>query len=104
MKQNLKQQNAFTLVELLIVVLVISALVGITLTLLNITGTKEKAKDGVRTSNIQKIGEGIETFKTTEGFYPEEGTNNNPFTGLDAVVLQNYVTSWPQDENDVYIY
>lgn len=97
-------QHAFTLIELLIVVLIIGVLSGVTLSIINIQGTKEKTKDGVRSSNIQKLAEGIEAYKVVEKVYPDAGGSNNPLTGADASKLSTYVSSWPADEEDSYLY
>lgn len=67
---NLYMKKAFTLIELLLVITLISILTGVTLTLFNPVSRRRAAEDGVKKSNIGKIVEVMETYNTAEGSYP----------------------------------
>jgi len=54
-------KNAFTLVELLIVISVIAVLSGVSLTVLNPTRQRNIAQDSVNKSTMYKLAEGIES-------------------------------------------
>jgi len=63
-----KQQNGFTIVELLIVIVVIGILAAITIVAFN--GVSAKARDTRMVSNISAIQKKLEVFYTTNGYYP----------------------------------
>lgn len=91
-----KFSKAFTLVELLIVVVIIGILSGITVQVLNVSGQRNRAQDSIRLANITKVVEGVEAFYAAEGYYPTTTT-----------ALASYIQLWPnaQPESfDTYTY
>lgn len=82
-----KRKNAFTLIELLIVVAIIAILSGLTLQVINSRGQRDRAEDSIRLANISKAVEGIEAFYASEGYYPQ--------TPGDAAT---YIQNWPNGE------
>ncbi len=87
----------FTLIELLLVVGLIGVLAGVMTSVINITQTKDRARDGVRMADLEKLIQGIEAFYTVESKYPAQGNYNNPLgTGAaDATALGTYLKNWP---------
>ena len=74
-----KQKKAFSLLELMVVILILGLLAGLVLP--NITGKSEEAKRKLTCVQIKNISETIKLFKVDNGRYPltEEG--------LDALVV-----------------
>ena len=87
-----KAINAFTLVELLIVVSVIGVLSGILLNVINIEKTRGKARDGVRLATMSKLVQALEAYAIAESGYPtaDQVTNLGPTT-----TLGKYIKEWP---------
>ncbi len=95
--QYLKTQSAFTLIELLIVISVVGILSGVLVNVIDSKGQKNKALDSVHRKDINDLAVSIESYRTAEGSYPDEGTENNPLdpsasTRNTAAV---YITEWP---------
>ena len=65
-----QKQKAFTLIELLIVIAIIGILASIVLVSLN--GSRIKARDTQRKSDINSIHKALETYFTYYGSYPAE--------------------------------
>lgn len=92
------RSSGFTLVELLIVVTLIIVLSGITLSVVNVSGQRNRAQDELRRSNLKSLAEGIEVFRIAEGNYPASETDTR---------LAPYISIWPNDkpeEGDLYLY
>jgi len=66
--KNIKKQNGFSLLELLIVILVILILASVSAVALN--SQKAKARDAKRISDIRAIQTALEFYKSDEGQYP----------------------------------
>ena len=68
-----KQKKAFSLLELMVVILILGLLAGLVLP--NITGKSEEAKRKLTCVQIKNISETIKLFKVDNGRYPltEEG-------------------------------
>jgi len=94
MKNN-HNNLGFTLIELLIVISVIGVLAGVLMTVVNQQRQREHAEDAVSRQNLSQVAQAIVTFRTAEGFYPDQGFSQNPESGSDSTVLRNYLTEWP---------
>ena len=99
-------KKGFTLIELLIVVSVIGILAGAVVGLIDVNKTQDRARDGVRQANLEKVIQGLESFYVLEDYYPAQGSSgdgsNNPLLGTDSAALSTYITQWPTEE--VYTY
>lgn len=85
---------AFTLVELLIVVAILSILAGVTLSIINSRVARNKAYDSAAQSNLDKVVQGIEAFYAAEGRYPTT-TAKSPLVGADSVAAAAFISTWP---------
>jgi len=88
-------KTGFTLIELLLVVSVLAVLSGILIRLINPASTQDKAEDGVRMANMEKLVLGIESFFVAEGFYPSDTDADG--TIMDETVVSVYIREWPTD-------
>ncbi len=61
-------KSAFTLVEMLIVIIIIGILTVALVT--KLTGTQARARDTSRTTDLRTISIAIETYKVDNGSYP----------------------------------
>ncbi len=95
MQKTAQNQNGFTLVELLIVVVIIGIMSGVLIVVINPQKQRERAQDGVRVGNISKLVQSVEAYRAGEGLYP-----------LDQAALQDpstrYVQNWPADTTYTY--
>ena len=66
--------NAFTLIELLIVMAVLGVLATVVLVAINPAQKQAEARDAGRISAIMQLGRVITGYYTTQGNYPAEGT------------------------------
>ena len=81
-RRNARKSSAFTIVELLIVVVVIAILAAITIVSYN--GITSQAKDSALKSNLSQAAKKFELHKTKNGTYPSTA---NAGTALSAVGL-----------------
>jgi prepilin-type N-terminal cleavage/methylation domain-containing protein len=88
-------QKGFTIIELIIVVLVVGLLSGVLVTVIDIGGQRDHARDGVLRQNLNDTVQVIETYRVTEGSYPDGGASQNPMTGSDSTLLSSYLDTWP---------
>ena len=65
----MKKKNAFTLVELLIVISIIAVMAGLLMPA--IAGARNKAKRSTSKTFMVQLAGAIDQFKTEYGFYPE---------------------------------
>ena len=103
---NLKQQG-FTLIELLVVVLVIGALSGVLLGVINSSGVRAKARDAQRKADITKIQTALELYFADNRTYPVSNNGGGPDTfeqvdpGATNVIIgalqPNYIDPVPPD-------
>ena len=92
MLKQLKRQDGFTIIELLIVIAIIGILA--TLVLTNFQGAQAKGRDTVRTSDINSIYQKLEEFYNENGGYPDgaldgtvaQGVNNAEAAGGEDVL------------------
>ncbi len=96
-------KRAFTLIELLVVISIIAILSGITLTA--ISGSRSKARDGKRISDVSQIQLALEQYFDRCNAYPTSLTSSNaadctanPSLGI---VLGSYISTIPNPPSGV---
>ncbi len=72
MKKHLSN-SGFTLIELLVVVLVIGALSGIVVSMINSAGLRSKARDSQRIADLKKLQTALELYFADNRQYPPSG-------------------------------
>ncbi|HET9721974.1 MAG TPA: type II secretion system protein [Candidatus Saccharimonadales bacterium] len=91
--KNKKLQNAFTIVELLIVIVVIGILAALVVTTYN--GIQQKARDTERKTDINALHAHAEAYEAENGKYPSTAEFNTAsfratnMQGLDNAALQD---------------
>lgn len=91
-------KKGFTLIELLIVVLVIGALSGILLGVVNTTGVRAKARDAQRKADLKRIQTALELYFADNRAYPDHGSSwvlAQSIAGTPA--FTGYMDTIPQD-------
>ena len=91
------KQAGFTLIELLIVILVMGVLAGVVISVIDPIEKENIAKDGAIKQNLNEVYIGLESFRTAEGFYPDDGSNDSPLdaSAADRDVAIRYIRTWP---------
>lgn len=108
MKKNnyLSKQKGFTLIELLIVILVIGALSGLMLTVVNSGGIRAKSRDSQRIADLSRIQTALELYFADNREYPISGTSApgngswqaiNGNGALEALIEPDYLNEMPFD-------
>lgn len=93
-KKQSSKKNGFTLLELLIVIAIIGVLS--TLLMVNFIGIRQRARDGVRKSDISQIRSALEEYRADQGNYPTTIANcGNSFTSPDGSII--YMQKIPCD-------
>ena len=89
--------RGFTIVELLIVIVVIGILAAITIVAYN--GVQQRARDSVRTSDIQAVQKALALYHADNGAYPSVGTDNIGYaiSTLSTALVPTYIKSLPSD-------
>lgn len=85
-----KKQTAFTLVELLIVIIVIAILAAISIVAYN--GIQERARDSQRTNDIAAIAKALEMYYLHHGRYP--GISNGAVATINGGWSTTADSSW----------
>lgn len=80
----MKKNKGFTLIELLVVIAIIGILSGIVL--VSMGGTRSKARDAQRTSDIRQLTSAQEMYYGDADGYYATGTLNAVTNGVDAIV------------------
>lgn len=100
--------SGFTLVELLVAVSVLIILTGAAITVINPVAQRNKAEDGIRQSNLEKLALGIEAYANANGRYPPTAYIDSRYvpdpTNPDVPV---FISNMPNDEptaGTVYMY
>jgi len=119
--KNIKKQQGFSIIELLIVIAIIVLLAGISVIALN--SQQAKARDAKRINDIRQIRTALEFYSSDEAQYPVEAKPivlgskekeklcnkaSGGFTSLETECAAEaiYMTKVPQDpqNNEQYIY
>ncbi len=96
MKMFRKNKKGFTLIELLVVIIMIGALTGIGISVINPTASRGRARDGIRNKNVKSLSEAIESYKQLENKYPANGDDLDENSLLRTV----YIKKWPEAQAD----
>lgn len=86
---DVRKRQAFTLIELLIVVVLIAILVGVTFGVLNFSGMRSKARDSQRIADLKTVQLALENYYASYRRYPATGD-------LDSL-LSEYIKDVPSD-------
>lgn len=93
--------SGFTLIELLVVILVVGALSGVLLGVVNNSGVRAKARDNQRKADLNKIQIALETYFADNRHYPVQaswglvnGTSSSPLNLLED---EGYIDPVPTD-------
>ncbi len=92
------KEQGFTLIELLVVVMVIGALSGVVVSLINSGGFRDKAKDAQRLADLKQIQTSLELYFADYRKYPDSGWIR--LTGSDTLasaLVPNYINKLPID-------
>jgi len=93
----MKNKNGFTLFETLVVISIIVLITAAVM--VNFSGISQKARDGRRKSDLEKIRTALEMYRQVVGVYPSTGTDMTP-TGL----VPDYIQALPTDPKAGYLY
>lgn len=102
----IRKSAGFTLIELLIAIAIIGILSSFLLA--NFVGVRQRARDGVRKSDLRQIQSALELYRSDQGAYPASGVLNTcggQFTdgGSPAVIYMQKVPCDPST-SDHYDY
>lgn len=98
-----KNEQGFTLVELLIVIIIMGILAGITINVINPAGLRAKSRDATRAADLKKIQASLELYFADNRAYPESrasGGWENLSAGsalLPGELSPNYINVLPLD-------
>ncbi|MDD4026890.1 MAG: type II secretion system protein [Candidatus Shapirobacteria bacterium] len=97
----MKRKNAFTLVELLVVMAIIVTLATIMIGTFNAIGITNRGRDAQRKKDINRIKVAFEEYFSDKGIFPDsvlvEKLMDKSNCGSD--VFSPYLSSWPCDPN-----
>ena len=82
------REHAFTLIELLLVILVMGILSGVVISVVNVSQQQNTANDSVRLTTMQKIATGLESYYSFNNKYPLLATDPT---------LTTYLRVWPDN-------
>jgi len=98
-----KDQQGFTIIELLVVIIIMGVLAGVMLNVLNPAGLRAKARDSQRAGDLKKIQTALELYFADNRAYPESRAagaweNLNMSSALlPALISPNYINGLPLD-------
>jgi prepilin-type N-terminal cleavage/methylation domain-containing protein len=98
--KNYKNGSGFTLIELLMVIVLISVLSGLILSVINVSGMRNRAKDAQRAGDLKRIQTALELYFTDHRSYPVNSGSFDKVSGITAVtnaLVGTYVPSLPSD-------
>ena len=93
------KSEAFTLIELLLVVSMIGIITGATISLINPAKQKQIAEDSVRRSNIEKLAQSVEAHCEGEGVCPASAD----WTNTNSILRTIYIKTFPTDATYTYV-
>ena len=100
-KSSINNSKGFTLIELLVVILVIGALSGVLLGVVNNAGVRQKARDAQRKADLKKIQTALELFFADNRSYPATGGGNweqiDNSSAIESALETNYIDPVPLD-------
>jgi general secretion pathway protein G len=100
MKKNKNKFNGFTLIELLVVIGIIGILASFLMA--NFVGIRQRARDGVRKSDLRQIQSSLEMYRSDKGSYPPSlpacGSQFDDGGGAAAVVYMKKIPCDPSTE------
>jgi prepilin-type N-terminal cleavage/methylation domain-containing protein len=84
-----RRHAAFTLVELLVVIVIIAALAGISFT--TVKSIKERANESTSAANMRQIGIAMQSYVSDKGAYPRPGDRDSPEfqVSWDRIIMNN---------------
>jgi len=92
--------RAFTLIELLLVVVIIAIMSGIVLSAVNVRGLKQKARDAQRIADLKRVQTALELYFADNRVYPTSGGENFVDGTCDSVCTAlegGYISRLPSD-------
>ncbi len=93
-----KKQNAFTLIELILSVVIIIILTGAVLRVIDPRALRGRARDGNREADVRIIQTALEMYFSDYRGYP---STNNDWVSVDAVSdLHPYLNEIPEDPSE----
>ena len=92
-----KTTSGFTIVELLVVIVVLAILATITIVAYN--GIQARARDSLRTSEINTIQKALALYRIDNGSYPSAGADDTsyPLSSIQSQLIPKYISSLPVD-------
>lgn len=100
-KNIIKKQGGFTLLELLIVIVIIGILA--LLIIPNITSAPKKARDTQRKTDLRAVQKGLEEYFVSNNNYPAAGTWQGDLTGGTPPIMKA-IPSDPKGAATPYVY
>lgn len=101
MKKNRVTQTGFTIIELMVAIVFLSALTA--LALINIRGIRAENRDTERKSDINAVFFQLETFHQANGYYPAT-FDIKTLKGIDPAALKDTVGRTFNEEGSEYRY
>jgi general secretion pathway protein G len=99
--KNNQNQQGFTLIELLLVVILIAILSGMILSVINVSGMRNRGKDAQRSGDLKKIQTALELYFTDRRSYP---INSASFATVAAALttplVGTYIQALPTDPRE----
>ncbi|MEI6378943.1 MAG: FISUMP domain-containing protein [Candidatus Falkowbacteria bacterium] len=98
--QKVDKTNAtgFTLIELLVVIVIIGTLAA--LTMIGLNGSRGKARDVKRVTDVRAIMSALDLYFSNEGLYPSLVTVNQPMAGPSGTTYMSKVPANPHPDTD----
>lgn len=100
-KTTKTNSGGFTLIELLLVVIIISVLSGVILTVVNVAGLRQKARDSQRIGDLERIQLALELYYADHRHYPISGAwlqiNGTDTLSTELTGTPTYINNMPLD-------